>query len=194
MKRWMRAVLRRMSGSSMSGSSRPRRSGPRRSGPRRSGPRRLCGGDGDDGQVLLLSIAYGVIALLLVTVVISASSVHIERKRLQGLADSLAADAADAIDQGAFYRGELPEPVPGAALSLTDDGVRSSVEDRLGRHRALVQRFDGLMLVDASTPDGRTAEVTLAAVAKPALISWVTAPWSDGIKLRVTARARAWGG
>ena len=163
-------------------------------GPRSSKLRRFRAARGDDGQVLLLSIAYGVIALLLVTVVVSASSIHIERKRLQALADSLAADAADAIDQGAFYRGELTGPGPGTALSLTDDGVRASVEDRLARHRALVQRFDGLEVVDASTPDGRTADVTLAAVAKPALISWVTAPWSDGIALRVTARARAWDG
>jgi hypothetical protein len=163
-------------------------------GPRSSKLRRFRAARGDDGQVLLLSIAYGVIALLLVTVVVSASSIHIERKRLQALADSLAADAADAIDQGAFYRGELTGPGPGTALSLTDDGVRASVEDRLARHRALVQRFDGLAVVDASTPDGHTAEVTLAAVAKPALISWVTAPWSDGIELRVTARARAWDG
>jgi len=163
-------------------------------GPRSSKLRRFRAARGDDGQVLLLSIAYGVIALLLVTVVVSASSIHIERKRLQALADSLAADAADAIDQGAFYRGELTGPGPGTALSLTDDGVRASVEDRLARHRALVQRFDGLEVVDASTPDGRTADVTLAAVAKPALISWVTAPWSDGIELRVTARARAWDG
>jgi hypothetical protein len=163
-------------------------------GPRSSKLRRFRAARGDDGQVLLLSIAYGVIALLLVTVVVSASSIHIERKRLQTLADSLAADAADAIDQGAFYRGELTGPEPGTALSLTDDGVRASVEDRLARHRALVQRFDGLAVVDASTPDGRTADVTLAAVAKPALISWVTAPWSDGIELRVTARARAWDG
>jgi hypothetical protein len=163
-------------------------------GPRSSKLRRFRAARGDDGQVLLLSIAYGVIALLLVTVVVSASSIHIERKRLQALADSLAADAADAIDQGAFYRGELTGPGPGAALSLTDDGVRASVEDRLARHRALVQRFDGLVVVDASTPDGRTADVTLAAVAKPALISWVTAPWSDGIELRVTAHARAWDG
>ena len=163
-------------------------------GPRWRMPRRLRAARGDDGQVLLLSIAYGVIALLLVTVVVSASSIHIERKRLQALADSLAADAADAIDQGAFYRGELTGPGPGTALLLTDDGVRASVEDRLARHRELVQRFDGLALVDASTPDGRTADVTLAAVARPALISWVTAPWSDGIELRVTARARAWDG
>jgi len=163
-------------------------------GARSSKLRRFRAARGDDGQVLLLSIAYGVIALLLVTVVVSASSIHIERKRLQALADSLAADAADAIDQGAFYRGELAELGPGATFSLTDDGVRASVEDRLARHRELVQRFDGLALVDASTPDGRTADVTLAAVARPALISWVTAPWSDGIELRVTARARAWDG
>jgi len=159
---------------------------------RRTLARRTRDARGDRGQVLLLSIAYGVIALLLVTVVVSASSIHIERKRLLALADSLAADAADAIDEDAFYRGALPEPVPGAVLSLTDDGVRASVEDRLARHHALVERFDGLVVVDASTPDGRTAEVTLGATTKPALISWVTAPWSDGIRLRVTARARAW--
>ena len=45
-------------------------------------------------------------------------------------------------------------------------------------------------LVSVATDD-RTATVTLRSVARPVLVSWVTAPWSDGIELAVTATARA---
>ena len=57
----------------------------------------------DDGQVMLLSIGYGLLALLLVTVVVSATSVHLERKRLLDTADLAALAAADAIDVPAYY-------------------------------------------------------------------------------------------
>ena len=48
----------------------------------------------DEGQVMLLSLCFAVLCLLLVTVVASATSVHLERKRLAALADSLAIAAA----------------------------------------------------------------------------------------------------
>ena len=36
------------------------------------------------------------------------------------------------------------------------------------------------------------AAVRLGALARPALISWVTAPWSDGVALEAESSARAW--
>lgn len=143
------------------------------------------------GQITLLSITFAVLALLLVTAVVSATGVHLERKRLLILADSLALRAADSLDLEAFYRGQAPAPIPGAVVPLTDAGVRRSVEAYLDA-AAGATGLEGLQVVEAVSPDGRTARVTLAAVARPALISWVTAPWSDGIALRVTSRARAW--
>lgn len=146
----------------------------------------------DAGQITLLSVVFGVLALLLVTAVVSATSIHLERKALLILADDLALRAANGIDLDAFYRGHAGAPEPGAVVPLTDAGVRSAAEGYLAAHPEAAVGLDGLQVSEAVTPDGRTARVTLAAVARPALVSWVTAPWSDGIPVRATSSARAW--
>ena len=143
----------------------------------------------DEGQIMLLSIAFGVLALLLVTAVVSASSVHLERKRLLALADLTALAAADAVSDESYY-GRTTAAGDGAALvELTPSGVRSAAEDHLARSPEAASLTD-LTLVEATT-DGRTAEVTLRSTARPPLLSWATAAWSDGVVLQVTARARA---
>ncbi|EYR63256.1 hypothetical protein N866_01730 [Actinotalea ferrariae CF5-4] len=149
----------------------------------------------DDGQVMLLSLCYAVIALLLVTVVVSASGVHLERKRLLAVADQAALAAADSLSEDAYYgRGSGPE-APGRTAAddglvvLTEASVRAAVVEHLEESPGAA-RLTGLTVLSTST-DGRTAEVTLGAVARPPLVSWVTAAWSDGIALRATSRARA---
>lgn len=143
---------------------------------------------GDDGQVLLLALGYVVLALVLATAVASASAVHLERKRLLVLADLTALSAAGALDRDAYYaRGS------GSAdglVVLTPASVRAAAE----RHLASAPEadaFEDLTLVRATTADGRTAGVTLAARARPVLPSWATAAWSTGIPLQVTGVARA---
>ncbi len=139
----------------------------------------------DDGQVLLLSLAFGVLALLLVTAVVSASGIHLERKRLLALADLAALSAADALDEQAYFSRE-----PGGDLVLLgEEEIAAEVEDYLA-DAAPASGLADLTLVHAGT-DGRTVTVTLRSVARPALVSWVTAPWSDGIELVVTSSARA---
>lgn len=148
---------------------------------------------GEDGQVMLLSIAFAVLAMLLVTVVVSASGVHLERKRLLALADLAAVEAADALDDAAYFsRVAVPgqQVEAGDLLVLTPGSVRAAVEDYLADAGPAAD-LDRLTLVEATTHDGRTATVTLRALATPTLISWVTAPWSDGLVLEVTASARA---
>ena len=140
----------------------------------------------DDGQIMILCIAYGVLALLLVTAVVSASGVHLERKRLLALADLTALAAADSLDHGSYFGPDARTD----AVSLTSSGVRTAAEAHL-ESSTEASRFTGLTVVEATTADGRTAQVTLAAVARPTLLTWVTSPWSDGVLLRVTARARA---
>ena len=146
----------------------------------------------DAGQIMLLSVVFGVLALLLVTAVVSATSIHLERKTLLVLADDLALRAANGIDLDAFYRGHADAPTSGGVVPLTDAGVRRAVEGYIAAHPEAIVGIEGLEVSEAVAPDGRTARVTLTAVARPALVSWVTAPWSSGIGLRVTSSARAW--
>ncbi len=141
----------------------------------------------ESGQIMLLSLGFGVLALALVLVVAAASSVYLERKQLLALADGAAADAADAIDYRLYYSTDDSRD----GLPLSDQSVLESVEGYLERSPA-AGSFDGLWIVsDTGTDDGRTARVSLAAVARPAVVPWVLVPWSDGFEIRVTSTARA---
>lgn len=143
---------------------------------------------GDDGQVMLLSLAFGLLAILLVGVVVSATAVHLERKRLLAVADLAALEAADAMDPDRYYAS--PPDAAAAPVSLTPAEVRAAVEGYL-RQAPAAERFTELEVVEATTEDGRTVVVTLRAVADVPLLSAATAAWSDGVELVVTARARA---
>ena len=146
----------------------------------------------DDGQIMILSIGFMIIALLLVTGVVSATSVHLERKRLLAAADSIAAEAADELAAPDYF----PDRVGGFAVTgsirLTDRDVRRAVDAHLSGNPAVRARFEGFEILDATSVDGRTARVRLGALARPPLISWVTAPWSNGIALEAESTARAW--
>ncbi|KZM78430.1 hypothetical protein ACFVSK_16000 [Cellulosimicrobium cellulans] len=141
---------------------------------------------------MLLTAAFVAFALLLVTVVVSATQVHLERKRLYELADALALTAADSMEPESFYTGAATAPVESGALTLTDSSIRSDVQDYLARNPEALDGLHDVVVTEASTADGRTATVGLAARARPAMIGWVTQAWSDGIIVRAESRARAW--
>ncbi len=148
--------------------------------------------DRESGQIMLLTSAFVAFALLLVTVVVSATQVHLERKRLFDLADALALAAADSMSQETFYEGAAERPTGDAVLTLTDGEIQAEVRDYLQEHLDATAGLHGVRVVGATTSDGRTAEVSLTALARPAMVSWVTQLWSDGIIVRAEARARAW--
>ena len=148
----------------------------------------------DQGQVTLLVLVYALIALGLVTVVVSASAVHLGRHRLLSVADAAALDAADALDRPGFYGagGRPGGPRTGErVVRLSDESVRQSVRAYLADSGADA-RFTRLTVADPTgTPDGATAEVTLTAVVRLPMVGAVLAPWRDGVPVTVTARARA---
>ncbi|MEE6282680.1 hypothetical protein [Georgenia sp. MJ170] len=154
------------------------------------GPRlRPAGADAEDGQITLLSLGFAVVALALILVVASATAIHLERKQLLALADGAAADAADAIDLERYYQDDLAS----AGVPLSDGSVRDAVAAHLDAALA-TSRFEGLRIGGSTgTSDGRTARVTLTAVARPPLVPWVLAPWSDGFRIQVTSLAEAEG-
>jgi len=141
---------------------------------------------GEDGQVLLLVLAYATISLALLLVVVSASAVHLERKRLIEVADGAALDAADEVDESIYFPGGA-EP---GSVPLSDGSVRDRVGHYLEERDAYAD-FEDLAVGRATgTPDGRTAEVSLTATVRPPLVGWAIAAFSDGIVLRADARAR----
>jgi len=143
--------------------------------------------DDESGQSTLLSIGFGVLALVLVLVVVAASSVYLERKQLLALADGAAADAADAIDYELYYDAGGS----GDGLPVSDASIHESVERYLGSSVA-AGGFRGLQVGSSTgTTDGRTAHVTLSAIARPVVVPWVLAPWADGFAITVTSSARA---
>ena len=143
----------------------------------------------DAGQVLLLALLYGLIALLLVLVVVAASAVHLDRKRLLALADAAALDAADAVDEAAYF--EATARAGGIdAVPVTDATVRESVVAYLQRQDAPSRFID--LSVDAAatgTPDGQSAVVVLTARSLPLLPDVVAGGFTAGVPLRVTATA-----
>lgn len=168
---------------------------------------------------MLLILGYTVVALLLVTVVAGATSVHLTRHRLAGVADGAALDAADALDLAGFYaagddaaaqrqaRGQATGqggpgtsegldaasggPVLPPPVTLTDASVRASVADYLSVAGAGQPFPTPVVGPGTGTPDGVTAQVTLTTTARLPLVSSVLGRWASGVRVTVTARARA---
>ena len=130
----------------------------------------------DDGSMLPLTILYGVLGTLVVLVVIAATSLYLERKRLYTLADGAALAGAEAfvLDTAA------------ARPTLTSPDVAAAVSDYI--EAAPTAGFEALRLERAESPDGRSATVQLSSYWRPPLITLVV---PEGIRLDVTAVARA---
>lgn len=142
-------------------------------------------GGGDRGQVAILVVGFVVVAIALVSVVAAATSLHLERTRLAALADLAALDAADTVADAAYY-------APVAQPTLSDEDVTAAVGAYLAAHPDGAAGWDAVTVLAASAPDGRTAQVRLAAVVRPAWATWVLAPFTDGVTVEATSSARAW--
>ena len=145
----------------------------------------------DDGTVLVLVLGYVVLTLVLVLVVAAATHLHLQRVRLAQVADEVALDAADALDLGRYYSGELPTPDDQRAISLASREVRAVAQERV-QESAARARLGAARLVDATTTDGFTATVTVSTVAYPMFGLESLLPWADGVLLTATASARAY--
>lgn len=137
----------------------------------------------EDGQVMVLIIGYLLLSLLVLTVVLAASAVYLERQKLLSAADGAALTAADTFILAAAGQ-DANAPVP----ELDSGTVRSSVEGYLELTGA-EGRFNGLSLDPATgAPDARTARVVLTAVVHPPVVNFLV---PDGIPIVVTAEARS---
>lgn len=135
----------------------------------------------DAGSTLLLTIFYGFLALVLILLVVAATSLYLERKRLLSLADGAALVGAEAFALDAVAitpRGPRP--------TLRSVDVADSVEAYL----AVVpgNRLESLTVERAESVDGESATVELSAYWRPPLVSLLV---PDGIRIDVTSVARS---
>lgn len=134
----------------------------------------------DEGSTLPLVIGVGALALILVLVVAAASSLYLERKRLLVLADGAALVGAEAFDLADV---QLTTGRP--RIQLHPDDVRRDVEAYLAGNP--IGEFDALELVQATTVDGVSATVTVAAAWRPPVLTLFV---PDGMRVEASATAR----
>lgn len=139
----------------------------------------------ESGRILLFTLGFVVIGLMLVAMVASATAVHLDGKRLYNLADLLAVDAADAASPNRHLGND------DGGLVLTDADVARAVADALAAYPFPDDLPDDLRVAEASTPDGRTARVTLTARSHPPLLAWFTTTAGNGFALTATSTARS---
>jgi uncharacterized membrane protein len=134
----------------------------------------------DTGSILPLTAFFAFLSLVLIVVVVAATSLYLERTRLFSLADAAALVGAEAYDL--------------AAVVPTADGVLAPLESaRVAEAAASYlaaqpSRIEALRVERAFTPDGASAEVTLSGYWRPPILTLVL---PEGVRLEVTATARS---
>ena len=136
----------------------------------------------DDGQVLLLVLAYTVITALLVTVVVDVSKAYLYRRSLLAAADAAALTAANQPDLAAVYRGT------GQTLPLSPTGTRSAVQ-QYARDADLGARFQGFIVVGVETDGTRVTVHLHATLDFP--FARLAGRWRHGFPVDATASARS---
>jgi uncharacterized membrane protein len=144
---------------------------------------RAAGAEGDGGQLILLILAYTVIAGLLVTVVVDVSKVYLIRRSLVAAADGAALSAANQPDLTAVYTGA------GSTLPLSQAGARDAVEQYVA-DADLGDRFEAFEITGVST-DGTTVTVAFRATVRMPFGNLLSARYAAGYPVRATARARS---
>jgi hypothetical protein len=143
--------------------------------------RRFPHSSNEDGSTLLLTIFYGFLALSLVLVALSATSLYLEHKRLLSLADGASLAGSEAFTLDAVRLG-----IDGPRPQLQSDAVSAAVDEYL----LLVPHdsFEALAVTSAASADGQSASVTLRSWWRPPVLTLVV---PDGVPLEVTVVSRA---
>ena len=135
----------------------------------------------DEGSMLPLTIFFGALSLILVIVVVAATSLYLERKRLFTLADGAALVGAEA-----FTLDDVRETPTGFRPTLESQDVAAAVSAYLSS--TPTADLTGLRLERAETIDGRSATVELSAYWHPPVLTLLV---PEGFRIEVTAVARS---
>ncbi|PPG35041.1 hypothetical protein C5E10_05415 [Pseudoclavibacter sp. RFBG4] len=135
---------------------------------------------GERGSVLPLILVFLMIGLTAAYVLVSATSLSIERKRLLTIADAVALSASESFSAAdvVFSDGEL-QPV--LSQTRVEDRALATLED------LSAARTDSITLDSASAPDGVTAHIVITGAWSPPLAH---ALLPTGLRITVSSDAR----
>jgi hypothetical protein len=147
----------------------------------------------EEGQVLLLTLIYTLIAFSLVVVAVDATAVHLARTQLLDAADGAALDAADGIDRTGTYGApdDADQEATDPHLVLTDASVQQSVEQYLAAYQSPTRLDEVAVASGTGSADGESATVVLTGRVRLPIGAAVLAEWNDGIWVTVRSTARA---
>ncbi|MEP6479418.1 MAG: pilus assembly protein TadG-related protein [Rhodoglobus sp.] len=134
----------------------------------------------DEGSTLPLTIFYGFLSLVLILLVVAATSLYLERKRLFVVADGAALVGAEA-----FALDDVTLTPNGLRPTLDSADVAAAVTGYLAQTPT---DFESLQVERAETVDGRSATVSLSAYWHPPVVSLLV---PQGFRIEVTAVARS---
>jgi uncharacterized membrane protein len=135
----------------------------------------------DDGSTLLLTIFYAALCLALTLVVVAATSLYLERKRLFTLADG-----ASLVGAESFTLSDVTRTTAGYRPTLTSPEVASAVSDYLADNPA--DSFTDLHVMRAVSVDGRSATVELSRYWAPPIVTLFI---PKGFRINVISIARS---
>ncbi|MGV8877295.1 MAG: Tad domain-containing protein [Rhodoglobus sp.] len=135
----------------------------------------------EQGSAMLLTIFYAFLSLVLIFLVVAATSLYLERKRLFTLADGAAlvgAESYELTDVLLTSNGYRPR--------LSAEKIAAAVSDYVDARQG--SGFTDLHIDEATTYDSASSTVSLSAHWKPPFVSLLV---PDGIRIDVTATARS---
>lgn len=139
-------------------------------------------GTEDEGSTLVLTIFYSALCLLVVLIVVAATSLYLERKRLFTLADGAALAGAEAFAIDASFQADGR-----VGVHLESADVAVAAADYLAAAPSSGS-LGNVHLESALTRDGQSATVTLSAWWRPPMLTLLI---PAGLPLEVEATARS---
>jgi uncharacterized membrane protein len=133
------------------------------------------------GSMLPLTIFFAALSLVLVLLVVAATSLYLERKRLFTLADGAALVGAESFDLD-----DVAITPDGPQIVLSSDAVTDAVTEYLASN--VLPSLNEVALEHAGTSDGSSATVELSAHWRPPIVSLLV---PSGIRLEVKSVARS---
>jgi hypothetical protein len=135
----------------------------------------------DEGSTLPLILVYAMLSLTLILLVVAATSLYLERKRLFTLADGSSLVGAEA-----FSLDDAMQTPNGVRPKLTSAEVAAAVNSYLADNAT--DEFTDLRVVRAVSVDGRSATVELSCYWAPPVVTLFV---PKGFRIEVTSIARS---